>query len=195
MVFRPLCDSDETGAGQHIDMSLLDTATAFLANQGMNYLATGTPPGRTGNTHPNIVPYQVFEVSDGHVIIATGNNGQYQRLCDVLGLGALKSHPDYEENKDRVANRDQLVPLLEAATLKWAKADLLAALEEVKVPAGPINDLGEVFADPQILARGVGINPEGVPGIRSPWNFSESELALDRTAPKLGQHNGQTWKS
>ncbi len=185
---------DATGQGQHLDMSLLDTATAFLANQGMNYLATGTPPGRTGNTHPNIVPYQVFEVSDGHIIIATGNNGQYQRLCDVLGLEDLKLHPDYAENKDRVANREILVPMIEAATRRWTKADLLAALEAVKVPGGPINDLSEVFADPQIIARGMQITPEGVPGIRSPWRFSDAELALDRTAPKLGQHNGQTWE-
>jgi len=183
-----------TGTGQHIDMSLLDTATAFLANQGMNYLATGTPPGRTGNTHPNIVPYQVFEVADGHIIIATGNNGQYQRLCDVLGLEDLKALPEYAENKDRVANREILVPLLEAATRGWTKLDLLTALEDVKVPAGPINDLAEVFADPQIVARGVGIKPQGVPGIRSPWKFSDIELSLERTAPKLGEHNGQGWK-
>lgn len=180
---------ETTGRGQHIDMSLLDTATAFLANQGMNYLATGTPPGRTGNTHPNIVPYQVFSVADGHIIIATGNDGQYQRLCDVLDLADLKTHSDYINNKDRVANRDALVPLLEAATRQWSKADLLGALEATGVPAGPINDLAEVFADPQVIDRGLQISPEGVPGIRSPWRFSDSDLALDSTAPTLGQHN------
>lgn len=182
---------ESTGCGQHVDMSLLDAATSFLANQGMNYLATGVPPGRTGNTHPNIVPYQVFPVSDGHIIIATGNNGQYQRLCDVLNLPELKSDPNYADNKGRVAHRVDLVPLLEAATSEWAKSDLLVALETVKVPAGPINDLSEVFTDPQVVARGMRIDPEGVPGIRSPWTFSDSALALSRTAPKLGEHDAE----
>ena len=182
---------EQTGRGQYVDMALMDCATAFLANQGMNYLVTGKAPERTGNTHPNIVPYQVFDVSDGHIIIATGNDGQYRRLCGVLDVAALADDPRFAVNADRVSRRDILVPLLQAEIVKWTRAALLAALEAVKVPAGPINDLNDVFADPQVLARGLQIAPEGVPGVRSPWVFSDSELATGKTAPRLGQHNDE----
>ncbi len=177
-----------TGQGQHLDMSLLDCATAALANQGMNYLSTGKAPERVGNVHPNIVPYQVFSVSDGHIIVATGNDAQYQRLCDVLGLEVEKDSPAFASNHDRVAARDILAPIIEAATKNWLKDDLLAAFEKVNVPAGPINALDEVFANPQIQARSMSVEQSGVPGVRGPWNFSASDLNLERTAPKLGEH-------
>ena len=182
---------DQTGAGQHIDMSLLDTATAFLANQGMNYLVTGNAPRRTGNFHPNLVPYQVFPTADGHIIIATGNDGQYARLCQLLGLSELIDDARFRSNEDRVANRAALIALLEAATATWSRADLMAALEAATIPAGPINSIEDVFADPQILARGMRIDPEGVPGIPSPWKFSDAKLSLERTAPKLDQHGDE----
>ncbi len=177
-----------TGQGQHLDMSLLDCATAALANQGMNYLSTGKAPERVGNVHPNIVPYQVFSVSDGHIIVATGNDAQYQRLCDVLGLEVEKDSPAFASNHDRVAARDILAPIIETATKNWLKDDLLSAFEKVNVPAGPINALDEVFANPQIQARSMSVEQSGVPGVRGPWNFSASDLSLERTAPKLGEH-------
>ncbi|WP_127115135.1 CaiB/BaiF CoA transferase family protein [Shimia sediminis] len=175
-----------TGKGQHIDMSLLDCATALLANQAMNYLATDTSPNRKGNAHPNITPYQVVETKDGHIILAVGNDGQYQRLCGVLGRGDLAEDPRYASNQARVEHRDVLTPTLEQSTQEWTSADLLQALEAATVPAGPINSIGDMFADPQIVARGMKITPEGVPGVRGPWKFSDAELALERTAPVLG---------
>ena len=184
-----------TGRGQHIDLSLMDTAVTVMANQAMNYLATGTAPQRLGNAHPNLVPYQVFDCSDGWIIIASGNDGQYRRLCALLGLPGLAEHPDYLTNADRVAHRDALTEALTAATRTMTKADLLAACEAEGVPAGPINDLSEVFADPQVIARGARIDPGGVPGVRPPFRFSDADLALDRPAPKLGQDNGARWSA
>ncbi|MDW4550059.1 CaiB/BaiF CoA-transferase family protein [Defluviimonas sp. D31] len=178
-----------TGEGQQIDMALLDVATSVMANQAMNYLASGTPPMRMGNAHPNIVPYSVFDCADGWIIIATGNDGQYRRLCRILGLDALAEAPEFLKNSDRIANRAELTRLITAKTVSWQKADLLAACEADGVPAGPINDMGEVFADPQVLARGMRVELDGVPGVRSPFRFSGAELALDRPSPKLGEHD------
>ncbi|RYH11676.1 CaiB/BaiF CoA-transferase family protein [Tropicimonas sp. IMCC6043] len=176
-----------TGLGQHIDLALMDCAVALMANQAMNYLATGVAPRRRGNAHPNIVPYQVFPVSDGHVIVAVGNDGQFRRFCEVLGQPALADHPSYASNAARVENRATLTAFLEPLTRGWPAADLLAALEAATVPAGPINDMAAVFADPQVIARGLKIAPEGVPGVRGPWRFSGAELALGRGAPRLGE--------
>ena len=174
-----------TGRGQHIDMSLLDCATAVLANQAMNYLATGNSPTRLGNEHPNIAPYQVMAVQDGHIILAVGNDGQFQRLCDVLGLAGIKEDARFATNQLRVANRVALTTLLETVVAGWTQEDLLAALEAATVPAGPINTVGQAFEDPQIQHRGMQISPEGIPGVRGPWKFSDAELALDKSAPKL----------
>ncbi|MFZ5964513.1 CaiB/BaiF CoA transferase family protein [Thalassococcus sp. BH17M4-6] len=176
-----------TGRGQHIDMALLDCAVSATANQAMNYLATGTPPGRTGNYHPNLTPYQVFDCADGFIIIATGNDAQYRRLCALLDLDDMATDPDYLTNADRVANRPEMIRRLTEATLQRTKADLLAACEAQGVPAGPINDMAEVMADPQVQARGMQIAPEGVPGVRGPFRFSDADLVLDRAAPKLGE--------
>ena len=174
-----------TGRGQHIDMSLLDCATAMLANQAMNYLATGDAPQRKGNNHPNISPYQVLPTADGHIILAVGNDTQFQRFCQVVDRPDLAADPDYTTNQLRVENRAALTERIEAAVAGWASADLLAALEAATVPAGPINSIGQTFDDPQIIARGLQIAPEGIKGVRGPWRFSEAELALDKTAPTL----------
>ncbi|MDC0658583.1 CaiB/BaiF CoA-transferase family protein [Leisingera sp. SS27] len=174
-----------TGRGQHLDMSLMDCATALLANQAMNYLATGESPSRLGNDHPNIAPYQVMAVGDGHIILAVGNDGQFQRLCDVLGLPEAKSDARFQTNQLRVANRKELTAVLEAVLADWSQTELLAALEAATVPAGPINTIGQAFEDPQIRHRGMQIAPEGVPGVRGPWKFSEAELSLEKSAPKL----------
>jgi crotonobetainyl-CoA:carnitine CoA-transferase CaiB-like acyl-CoA transferase len=179
-----------TGRGQHLDMSLLDCAVAAMANQAMNYLASGVAPQRLGNAHPNIVPYQAMPCADGWVIVAVGNDAQFARLCAVLGLPELAADPAYATNPARVARRDALIPLLEAATRGWPQAELLAALEAATVPAGPINDLAAVFADPQVAARGLAIAPEGVPGVRGPWRFSDAALRLERAAPALPDADG-----
>ncbi len=175
-----------TGRGQQIDMSLLDVAVAVTANQAMNYLSTGIAPKRTGNYHPNLTPYQVFPCSDGHIIIATGNDPQYQRLCGLLGLGEMAFAPEYLTNADRIANRPEMIARLIVETEKRTKAELLAGCEAEGVPAGPINDLAEVFDDPQVIARGLQIRPEGVPGVRSPMRFSDADVKTERASPKLG---------
>ncbi|TCM87574.1 CaiB/BaiF CoA transferase family protein [Rhodovulum steppense] len=174
-----------TGQGQQIDMALFDVATAITANQAMNYLTTGQPPQRLGNAHPNLAPYQVFDCADGHIIIAVGNDGQFARLCALLGLSALAADPAFATNPDRIANRAALIDRLQAATRRFARDDLLTACEAQGVPAGPINDMAQVFADPQILHRRMVAPRDGVPGLRTPIVFSDAELALDRAAPKL----------
>ncbi|TCL09497.1 crotonobetainyl-CoA:carnitine CoA-transferase CaiB-like acyl-CoA transferase [Shimia isoporae] len=174
-----------TGKGQHIDMSLLDCATALLANQAMNYLATGESPTRQGNAHPNIAPYQVVPTKDGHIILAVGNDGQFQRACRVLKLPNLAAAPEYATNQSRVSNRAALTAQLEAATRAWTSSDLLEALEAATVPAGPINSVEDALTNPQIQARGMVYEAEGVKGVRGPWSFSDAELALEKAAPKL----------
>jgi crotonobetainyl-CoA:carnitine CoA-transferase CaiB-like acyl-CoA transferase len=176
------------GPGQHIDMSLFDVGTAILSNQAMNYLVSGTPPNRMGNAHPNLAPYAVFDCADGWIIIATGNDGQFRRLCDVLGLSAMGTAPEFATNEARVIHRDAMTEALNRATRQHSKADLLAACEEKGIPAGPINDLAEVFADPQIVARKMQIAPGGIPGVRTPVTFSGASLDLEKPAPKLGEH-------
>ncbi|KUF10995.1 CaiB/BaiF CoA transferase family protein [Pseudoponticoccus marisrubri] len=186
-ILAALHQRDRTGRGQHVDMALLDCAVAAMANQSLNYLSTGTPPGRTGNWHPNLTPYQVFDCADGHIIIATGNDAQYQRLCRLLGLEEMAEAPEFLTNSDRIAHRDEMTRRLTEATSRRSAADLLAACEAEGVPAGPINDMAAVFADPQIVARGLQIAPEGVPGVRAPFRFSDADLVLDRPAPRLDQ--------
>ena len=190
-ILAALNQRQHSGRGQHVDMSLLDVAVAVTANQAMNYLTTGVAPGRMGNAHPNLTPYQVFDCSDGHLIIATGNDGQYQRLCKLLGFEDMASDPEFASNKDRIANRRVMIARLNGATAQRSKADLLAACEAVGVPAGPINTLDEVMVDPQVVAREMQIELEGVPGIRSPFKFSDARLALHRPAPKLGEDNAK----
>ncbi len=184
-ILAALVQRGRTGEGQHIDMALMDVATAIMANQSLNYLATGVAPQKMGNAHPNLAPYAVFDCADGWIILATGNDGQYRKLCGILGL------PELAEAPDCVTNRAELTRLLTNATKTFSKAELLAACEAEGVPAGPINNMAEVFADPQIVARGMQIAPEGIPGVRSPFVFSGAELALDRPSPRLGQHQAE----
>ena len=190
-ILAALHQRGQTGRGQQIDMALLDVATAITANQAMNYFATGTPPGRMGNAHVNLAPYQVFDCADGFIIIATGNDAQYRRLCALLGVPEMAEAPEYLTNADRIANRDEMTARLTEATRRFAKADLLAACETQGVPAGPINDMAEVFADPQIEARGMRVELDGVPGVRSPFLFSGAELAVERPSPRLDEHGDE----
>ncbi|HRM75958.1 MAG TPA: CoA transferase, partial [Paracoccus sp. (in: a-proteobacteria)] len=139
------------------------------------------------NAHPNIVPYQLFPASDGHLIIACGNDRQFAALCRVLDLAELSQAPDYATNPARVANRARLVPVLAGATARMTRADLIAALEGAGVPGGPVNDVAEALADPQVAARGLMIAPEGIAGLRSPLRFSRSPLVSERAAPALGE--------
>ena len=189
-ILAALHQRETTGKGQWIDMALLDVAVAVTANQALNYLTTGVAPGRMGNAHMNLTPYEVFDCADGFIIIATGNDPQYQRLCRVLGLDDMAEAPEFLHNKDRIANRRVMIARLNGATAGWKKDDLLAACEAQGVPAGPINDLAEVMADPQVKARGMEIELDGVPGIRAPFRFSDADLALHRPGPKLGEDNG-----
>jgi crotonobetainyl-CoA:carnitine CoA-transferase CaiB-like acyl-CoA transferase len=187
---------EKTGKGQHIDMALFDCMSAVLANQALNYLVSGTPPRRMGNAHPNIVPYQVFPSSDGHLIIATGSQAQWAKMCQVLGLDHLIDDDRFRTNADRVKNRDELAALISEKTSQRTRDDMLAELEKVFVPAGPINTVEDTFNDPQIVHRGLRIDiPDGdgvmVPSVRTPIVFSESSLRLERASPKLGEHTGE----
>ncbi|WP_164658357.1 CaiB/BaiF CoA-transferase family protein [Tropicibacter sp. Alg240-R139] len=179
-----LAEREQSGLGQHVDLSLLDCMTGVLANQAMNFLASGNCPTRLGNAHPNIVPYQVFPVADGHIIIACGNDRQYATLCAILDVPELIEDARFVANSDRVGNRDALTELLTEACLKWGKLDLLAALEKGGVPGGPINSVAEALSDPQVQHREMQIAPEGVPGLRTPIRFSRSKLQLDKASPK-----------
>ncbi|MBT8457743.1 MAG: CoA transferase [Alphaproteobacteria bacterium] len=185
---------DQTGKGQHIDLALMDVATAITANQAMNYLVTGTAPERIGNAHQNLTPYQVFDCADGWLIIATGNDGQYRRLCDLLGLSDMATDPDYLTNADRIANRDEMTRRLTQATLKRSRDDLLAACEAQGVPAGPINDMADVFADPQVAHRGLQGTLDGVPTIRTPIRFSDADAGAGSASPKLDEHGASIRK-
>jgi crotonobetainyl-CoA:carnitine CoA-transferase CaiB-like acyl-CoA transferase len=182
-----------TGQGQHIDLALLDVQVATLANQAMNYLATGDNPKRLGNAHPNIVPYQAFATSDGHIILAVGNDAQFQRFCQVAGAQALVSLPQYASNALRVANRDALVlevaQMLKQHTTNW----WLTALNEVGVPCGPICTIDQVFDNPQIQARQMKIALDHVQlgtvaSVANPIKLSATPLQYHRAPPMLGQH-------
>lgn len=190
-ILAALVQRGVTGKGQQIDMALMDVATAIMANQNMNYLTTGKAPQKMGNAHPNLAPYAVFDCADGWIILATGNDGQYRKLCAILGLDHMAEAADYLTNADRIRNREAMTQAITAATVSWKKADLLMACEEQGVPAGPINDLSEVFADPQVIARKMRLDLDGVPGVRSPFTFSDATLSLDRPAPRLGEHQDE----
>jgi crotonobetainyl-CoA:carnitine CoA-transferase CaiB-like acyl-CoA transferase len=205
-ILAALRHAERTGEGQQVDMALLDTQVAMLANLGANYLVSGKVPGRAGNAHQNIVPYQVFEVApDGknsagaaeaardHLILAVGNDGQYAKFCAVAGRPDLATDPRFVKNADRVRHRATLVPLLEAVMKTRSKADWLAALEAAKVPCGAINTIAEVFADPQVQARGMVTEwPHPVkPGLKlvsSPLKLGATPVRTDLPPPLLGQH-------
>lgn len=176
-----------TGKGQQVDISLMDSSVALLSNQATYYLTTGTNPPRMGNAHAQVAPYGVFAVSDGHVILAPANDGLFHKLMDLLGLPHLSTDPRFVANAGRTANAKALDAEIAAATAGWTKQGLLDACHAAGVPAGPINRLDEVFADPQVVARGLRVELGGMPGVRSPFVFSDAELALDRPSPIHGQ--------
>lgn len=182
-----LLQRQSSGLGQHIDMALFDCMTGVLANQSMNFLASGNTPKRMGNRHPNIAPYQTFEVSDGHLIVAVGNDQQFARLCEALGAASLSDDSRFLSNSLRVQNRQELDTELVPLMAKWPRDELLQALEIAVVPAGPINSVEDVFNDPQFIARKMQIESEGVPGVRTPIRFSNSTLSLETPSPTLGE--------
>jgi crotonobetainyl-CoA:carnitine CoA-transferase CaiB-like acyl-CoA transferase len=195
-ILAALRHRDLTGEGQQIDLALLDTQVAMLANLGSSYLATGAAPQRMGNSHQNIVPYQVFEVQDGHMIIAVGNDTQFAAFCAVAGAPALASDPRFARNAERVRRREVLVPMLARLMKARTRANWLAALEAAKVPCGPINDLAEVFADPQVKARAMAIElPHPLAGqvrlVGSPMKFSATPVQYRHAPPLLGEHTDE----
>jgi crotonobetainyl-CoA:carnitine CoA-transferase CaiB-like acyl-CoA transferase len=179
---------DTTGLGQHIDLSLLDVATATTANQAMNYLATGTPPNRRGNNHPNIVPYCAVSTRDGYIILAVGNDEQFKNFNKIFNVEWYKNDK-FKTNPTRLENRDELLNLIEEKTINFSSNDLLIECEKYGVPAGPINTLEDVFNDPQILHRGMKINLDGVPSVKNPIIFSNMEMSYDIPSPNLGDSN------
>jgi crotonobetainyl-CoA:carnitine CoA-transferase CaiB-like acyl-CoA transferase len=195
-ILAALRHRDLTGEGQAIDMALLDTQVAMLANLGANYLATGVAPQRMGNAHQNIVPYQVFEVADGHMIVAVGNDSQYAKFCEVAGVPDLARDPRFVRNAGRVRDRAVLVPLLAAVMKTRTRADWLESLEAAKVPCGPINDLAEVFADPHVRERGMTVElPHPLAGsvrlVASPMRLSATPVQYRRPPPLLGEHTAE----
>ena len=195
-VLGALAHRDRTGEGQYIDMALLDTQVAMLANVGSNYLNSGKPPKRWGNAHANIVPYQTFACADGHIIVAAGNDSQYQKFVEAGGQPELATDPRFATNPQRVSNRDLLVPLLDAMVRTRSKADWIGRLEAVGVPCGPINNVAEVFDHPQVQARAMAIDmPHPTAGsvklVRSPMRLSATPALAERAPPLLGQHTDE----
>ena len=181
-----LAERARSGQGQHVDLSLLDCGVGVLANQASNYLLGDAAPKRLGNAHPNIVPYQVFPTQEGHLIIACGNDSQFRRLCEVLDLVGTADDERFATNPARVQHREALCGLIAERTAQFTKASLIERLTQCGVPAGPINTVAEALSEPQIVARNMRIDPEGIDGLRTPVRFSRSKLALDRAAPMLG---------
>ncbi len=196
-VLAALAQREKTGQGQHVDMALLDSMVGVLANQAMSYLVSGVVPHRMGNAHPNIVPYQTFAVRDGYVVIAVGNDAQFIRLCGFLGLPELAVEPRFASNAGRVAHRDALLERLSTALAGRGRDEVLSGMEARGIPAGPINTLEEVFADPQILHRRMRVDLPltggggTVPSVRTPVQFSGAELTLQRPSPRLGEHTDE----
>ncbi|CUW40972.1 putative acyl-CoA-transferase, NAD(P)-binding [Magnetospirillum sp. XM-1] len=195
-VLAALARRDRTGEGSHIDLALLDVQVAVLANQASNYLVGGNTPKRLGNAHPNIVPYQAFATKDGHIILAVGNDGQFRRFCEVAGRPELGTDPRYAANAERVRNRAELVPVLESLLASRPSAEWIKTLEAAGVPCGPINDLGGVFADPQVIHRGLKTRVEhplagGVDLVANPIRFDGAQAVSDRAPPLLGGDTAQ----
>jgi len=195
-ILAALRHAERSGQGQHIDLALLDTQVAWLANQASNWLVGGVVPDRQGTAHPNIVPYQVMPAADGHFMLAVGNDAQFARLCEVIGEPGLAADPRYATNAARVAHRAGLVPLLQQRLRTRPAAQWLDALEKAVVPASPVNRIDQVFDDAQVQARGLRIDlPHAgggtVPMVRNPLRFSATPLRYAQAAPVLGQHTEQ----
>jgi crotonobetainyl-CoA:carnitine CoA-transferase CaiB-like acyl-CoA transferase len=196
-----LAQRERTGLGQHVDMALFDSMVAVLANQALNYLVSGNVPHRLGNAHPNIVPYQVFEVSDGHVIVAVGSESQFRHFCIIMGRPELATDPRFLRNSGRVENREALIQTISVALRNFTRSGLLSALEARGVPCGPINSVAEAFAEPQAAARSLRVSLPAadtatgeIPSVRSPMVFSGAQLALCKAAPRLGEHTAEVKK-
>ncbi len=193
-----LKERESTGKGSYIDMALLDSLTSVLANQALFYLVSGTPPKRMGNAHPAVVPYQTFPCSDGHVLIACGNDSQFVKMMAILGDSEMPKDERYATNPARIVNRGTLIPRLNELTIKFTRAELTAQFEKAGVPAGPINTIADAFADPQVIARGMRIdlphpNAKGgsIPGVRSPMTINGRRAAADRAQPMVGEHTDE----
>ncbi|UWR21640.1 CaiB/BaiF CoA-transferase family protein [Sulfitobacter sp. S190] len=193
-VLTALRHRDKTGEGQHIDLALVDAQMAWLINEGLNYLVSGTAPERRGNAHPNIVPYDAFEVSDGHFLLAVGNDAQFARFADVIGLPELASDTRFVTNVARIENRDALMQQIRPALRQWTKDGIIAALHAVKVPAGPINTVSEALGSDQAQARGAvqtipapGTAPGSVSVLGNPLKFSATPVKYQRPPPRFGQ--------
>jgi crotonobetainyl-CoA:carnitine CoA-transferase CaiB-like acyl-CoA transferase len=188
--------AEATGEGQHIDMALFDAQISVLANQNLNYLVSGKAPSRMGNAHPNIAPYEVLPVSDGHFILAVGNDGQFRKFCTVVGLDGLADDPDFSTNSARVANRVALRAAMVEKLARFERDALLAKLEAAGVPASPINTIADMFADPQAIARKMRLDLDDghgntLPSVRSPIVYSQTPLVYDRPSPRLGEHTAE----
>ena len=192
-ILAAIAHREAGGRGQHIDANLFDTQVAMMAVMNMNYLVSGVVPGRAGNAHQNIVPYQVFACADGHLILAVGNDAQFARFCEVAGKPDWPRDPRFAVNAERVRRRDELVPMIAAVVRERTQRDWLTALEAVGVPCGPINRLDRVFADPQVRSRGMRLDlphplSGTVPQVGNPLRFSQTPVAYTRAPPLLGEH-------
>ena len=188
--------AEKTGEGQHVDMALFDTQISALGNQNLNYLVSGKSPVQMGNAHMNIAPYEVMPVKDGHIILAVGNDGQFARFCAVVGLDELPADPDFATNPARVANRTRLRERIVATLASLERDALLAKLETAAVPASPINTIGQMFADPQTIARGMRLDLDDghgnrLPSVRAPMVMSGTPLVYERPSPRLGEHTDE----
>ncbi len=197
-ILAALARREKTGRGGYVDTALVDSTVGTLAHQALNYLVSGEVPHRIGNAHPNIVPYQVFPVADGEIIIASANDSQFVKVCGVLGAPELAEVPAYRDNKGRLAHRAEIVERICALTARVSRTELLDKLEAVGVPAGPINDLAQVFADPQVIHRGMQLEVPSaaakagtIPGVRTPIMIDGAPMASDRPAPRLGEHSAE----
>ncbi len=197
-ILAALAQREKTGKGCYVDTALVDSTVGVLSNQALNYLVSGNIPKRIGNAHANIVPYQVFPVADGYAIVATGNDNQYIKFCNVLGAPELANNPDYKDNVGRLKHRAELIGKLSALTAKMKRDDLLQKLEEQKVPAGPINNLEQVFNDPQVIYRGMKLDlpsaaakKGSIPGVRSPIVMDGWRAASEHPSPLLGEHTAE----
>ncbi|MAH00420.1 MAG: CoA transferase [Pseudomonadales bacterium] len=197
-ILAALAERERSGQGQYIDLALLDVQIACLGNQALNYLTTGVPPRRLGNAHPNIVPYQDFPTADGDIILTVGNDGQFRKFCEVAGHPEWATDPRFVSNAARVANRAELIPLIRQVTVFRTTAEWIAALEQAGVPCGPINDLAQVFADPQVQARGTRIRMAHplageVDLVANPIRLSRTPVDYRRPPPLLGEHNSEVF--
>ncbi|HEX5212163.1 MAG TPA: CaiB/BaiF CoA-transferase family protein [Pseudolabrys sp.] len=200
-ILAALAAREKTGKGCYVDTALVDSTVGVLSNQALNYFVSGNVPKRIGNAHANIVPYQVFPVADGYAIVATGNDNQYVKFCNVLGAPELAQNPEYQNNVGRLKHREELIGKLSALTSKMRRDDLLAKLEAQGVPAGPINDLDQVFKDPQVVHRGMKLElPSAaaksghIPGVRTPIVMDGWRVASEHPAPRLGEHTAEILK-